>query len=49
MVMVEAEHLCVSTRGVNDKTSKTTTLEYAGVFEDVNLRNDFFKMINPRN
>ncbi|MFA9289820.1 MAG: GTP cyclohydrolase I FolE [Solirubrobacteraceae bacterium] len=48
IVVVEAEHLCVSTRGVNDKTSKTTTIEYGGVFEDKNTRNDFFRMINPR-
>lgn len=46
IVVVEAEHLCVSSRGVNDKSSKTTTIEYAGVFEDVNTRNDFFKLTN---
>ena len=45
IVVVEAEHLCVSTRGVNDKSSKTTTLEYGGKFEDDQVRNDFFKMI----
>jgi GTP cyclohydrolase I len=45
IVVVEAEHLCVSTRGVNDKSSKTTTLEYDGQFGDTQIRNDFFKMI----
>ncbi|MBF4519059.1 GTP cyclohydrolase I FolE [Flavobacterium sp. ANB] len=45
IVVVEAEHLCVSTRGVNDKSSKTTTLEYSGQFSDTQIRNDFFKMI----
>jgi GTP cyclohydrolase I len=45
IVVVEAEHLCVSTRGVNDKSSKTTTLEYGGQFGDTQIRNDFFKMI----
>ncbi|WP_035141473.1 GTP cyclohydrolase I FolE [Flavobacterium daejeonense] len=45
IVVVEAEHLCVSTRGVNDKTTKTTTLEYGGKFEEDQVRNDFFKMI----
>jgi GTP cyclohydrolase I len=45
IVVVEAEHLCVSTRGVNDKSSKTTTLEYGGQFCDTQTRNDFFKMI----
>jgi GTP cyclohydrolase I len=45
IVVVEAEHLCVSTRGVNDKSSKTTTIEYGGQFSDTQIRNDFFKMI----
>lgn len=48
IVVVEAEHMCVSTRGVNDKSSKTTTIEYGGVFEETNVRNDFFKLINPK-
>ncbi|NIJ46558.1 GTP cyclohydrolase I [Wenyingzhuangia heitensis] len=48
IVVVEAEHLCVSSRGINDKTSKTTTIEYAGVFKDANTRNDFFKLMNPK-
>jgi GTP cyclohydrolase I len=45
IVVVEAEHMCVSTRGVNDKSSKTTTIEYGGQFGDTKIRNDFFKMI----
>ena len=45
IVVVEAEHLCVSTRGVNDKTSRTTTLEYGGKFKDEALRNEFYQLI----
>jgi GTP cyclohydrolase I len=45
IVVVEAEHLCVSSRGVNDKSSKTTTIEYGGDFGNNQIRNDFFKMI----
>ncbi len=45
IVVVEAEHLCVSTRGVNDKTSRTTTLEYGGRFNDIDLRNEFYRLI----
>jgi GTP cyclohydrolase IA len=45
MVVVEAVHLCVSTRGVNDKTSSTATLQYGGKFTDVNLRKEFFQLI----
>ena len=45
IVVVEAEHLCVSSRGVNDKTSRTTTLEYGGKFEDPKLRDEFYQLI----
>lgn len=45
IVVVEAEHLCVSTRGVNDKASRTTTLEYGGKFVDDTLRNEFHQLI----
>lgn len=45
IVVVDAEHLCVSTRGVNDKSSRTTTIEYGGQFADNQIRSDFFKMI----
>jgi len=43
IVVVEAEHLCVSTRGVKDKTSRTTTVEFGGRFEDIDLRNEFYQ------
>ncbi|MEL6557084.1 MAG: GTP cyclohydrolase I FolE [Bacteroidota bacterium] len=45
IVVVNAEHLCVSTRGVNDKTSSTTTLEYGGKFENEHLRNEFYQLL----
>ena len=45
IVVVEAEHMCVSTRGVNDKTSRTTTLEYGGKFDNEGLRNEFYQLI----
>lgn len=43
IVVVEAEHLCVSSRGVEDKTSRTVTVEYGGKFEDIDLRNEFYQ------
>jgi GTP cyclohydrolase I len=46
IVLIEAEHLCVTSRGVNDKSSITTTAEYGGVFEDTQIRSDFLKLIN---
>ncbi|MEM6362215.1 MAG: GTP cyclohydrolase I FolE [Bacteroidota bacterium] len=45
IVVVDAEHLCVSTRGVNDKTSRTSTLEYGGKFTNQGLRNEFYQLI----
>lgn len=45
IVVVEAGHMCVSTRGINDKTSLTTTLEYGGKFLNQGYRSDFFQMV----
>lgn len=45
IVVVQAEHLCVSSRGVMDKSSQTTTIEYGGKFEDEKLQSNFFKML----
>jgi GTP cyclohydrolase I len=45
IVIIDAEHLCVSSRGVKDQTSSTVTIEYSGVFEDVDKRNEFMKLI----
>lgn len=45
IVVIDAEHLCVSSRGVKDQTSSTVTIEYSGVFEDVYKRNEFMKLI----
>lgn len=44
IVVLEAEHLCVSTRGVNDSNSKTVTLEYGGVYKDEKVREEFYKL-----
>ena len=45
-VLIEADHLCVMSRGVNDTSSSTITSEYGGKFlEDSALRNDFLRQI----
>ena len=42
IVYVEAEHMCMSLRGVKSPGAKTTTVAYTGVFsDDVALRNQF--------
>lgn len=48
IVVIDAEHLCVSSRGVKDQTSSTVTIEYCGVFEDVDKRNEFMKLIQKK-
>ncbi|SEK60424.1 GTP cyclohydrolase I FolE [Parapedobacter koreensis] len=45
IVVVEAEHLCVSARGIRDPHSRTTTLEYGGLFADQKLRDEFLRMV----
>lgn len=45
IVMVTAKHLCVSSRGIKDKSSFTTTLEYGGCFVHEQTRNDFLSII----
>lgn len=45
IVVIEASHLCVSSRGIKDVSSYTTTLQYGGVFEEKEMRNDFFNLL----
>ena len=45
MVVMEAKHLCVSSRGIKDETSFTSTLQYGGVFEQKEFRDDFFRLL----
>ena len=44
IVVVDAEHLCVSSRGIRDKSSSTITLEYGGEFDNENQKNAFLKL-----
>ena len=46
MVMISAKHLCVSQRGIKDKESSTTTLEYSVRFNEKSYRDEFFKCIS---
>lgn len=45
MVVMEAKHLCVSSRGIKDESSYTSTIQYGGIFNEKENRNDFFNLI----
>ncbi len=44
-VVIEATHLCVSSRGVQDITSSTVTSSYSGKFMDESKKSEFLKYI----
>ena len=45
IVVMEAKHLCVSSRGIKDESSFTSTIQYGGIFNDKENRNDFFNLV----
>ncbi|MDD2987044.1 GTP cyclohydrolase I FolE [Flavobacterium sp.] len=49
IVVVEAEHLCVSSRGIKDSSSYTSTIQYSGIFKEKENRNDFFNLMKKPN
>jgi GTP cyclohydrolase I len=48
-VIIEADHLCVASRGVQDQTSNTITAEYSGKFLDARMREELLSLINMDN
>jgi GTP cyclohydrolase I len=46
IVVMEAKHLCVSSRGIKHESSFTSTIQYGGVFNEKEYRDDFFNIIN---
>lgn len=44
-VVLDAYHMCVSSRGVNDTNSSTVTAHYGGKFQKKGVKNEFLKLI----
>ena len=49
MVVIEAKHMCVSSRGIKDYASSTVTEMYGGDFNIYNKRDEFYKLLNSVN
>lgn len=47
IVVMEGKHLCVSSRGIKHENSFTSTVQYGGIFNEKENRNDFFSLIKP--
>lgn len=45
-VVVDAAHMCVSSRGVGDTNSRTGTAHFDGKFNDQTIKNEFLNYIN---
>ena len=48
-LVIDADHLCVSSRGIKDITSSTITVESSGKFKDHSVWNNFLTIINSNN
>jgi len=46
-VVIEADHLCVASRGIKDTNSKTVTAVYSGQFEKDSVKSEFLSYIHP--
>lgn len=44
-VVIDADHMCVSSRGIKDGCSSTVTSEYCGKFKDKSVREEFLKYL----
>lgn len=45
-VVIDANHMCVSSRGVGDTNSKTGTAHFSGKFSEENTKKEFLNYIN---
>jgi len=45
-VVIDAEHLCVKSRGIQDTASSTVTASYHGKFKEQDVRKEFLSYLN---
>ena len=48
-VLIDAKHLCVSSRGIKDESSSTVTSFYSGKFENEATKNEFLNIVYHSN
>ena len=47
-VVIDANHMCVSSRGVADASSKTGTASFSGKFDNEKIKKEFLNYINSK-
>ncbi|HTX89300.1 MAG TPA: GTP cyclohydrolase I FolE [Bacteroidales bacterium] len=47
-VVIEAQHLCMSMRGIQKQNSVTTTSDFVGAFERETTRSEFLRLISTK-
>lgn len=47
-VVIDANHMCVASRGVGDTNSKTGTAYFSGKFREENIKREFLNYINSK-
>lgn len=47
-VVMDANHMCVSSRGVNDTNSRTGTAHFSGKFKNQEIKNEFLNYVNSK-
>jgi GTP cyclohydrolase IA len=45
-IIIDAKHMCVSSRGIQDESSSTVTAEYSGKFKDKAVRDEFLRYLD---
>lgn len=44
-IVIDAKHMCVSSRGIQDESSSTVTAEYSGKFKEKSVKDEFLRYL----